>query len=95
MMSRLVRETKVIIISKLLLQCVPFFNNNALVHSKIVPKGFEKLHFIKNFKFLQKMDYSFVNRDTLIIGLKAVATFSCSIFLGAATYVNLVEVPAR
>ena len=38
---------------------------------------------------------SFLNRDFLILALKTTATVTCSIFVGAATYVNIVEVPAR
>jgi hypothetical protein len=36
-----------------------------------------------------------LTRDSFIVALKAAATYGCSIFLGSATYVNIVEVPAR
>jgi hypothetical protein len=38
---------------------------------------------------------SLFNRDLAVMALKATATYCCSVFLGSATYVNIVEVPAR
>ena len=38
---------------------------------------------------------SLLTRDFLVLALKATATVTTSIFVGAATYVNFVEVPAR